>query len=179
MNTKLLILLLFILPAISFGQNLNDSLLVVFYNITLTDYFSDSFPHPDQKKFGCLLIKTDFQTTKLIKSRGPNKFKYVNDYTHQNKVLVWPYRRNIGRSLYWINHKIIGADTLDVNIGGWTIEKVSRKKINLAAWCGGTMGYIPDGRFIYDKYSDKWTFTTSIEIIEEKSSELKSTLEKK
>jgi hypothetical protein len=173
MKTRLLIVFLIILPTISFGQNLNDSLLVTFYNKTLTYYFSDSIPHPDQKKFACLLVKTDFQTARLIKSIGPNKFKYVNDNTHQNKVLVWPYRRNNGRSLYWINHKLIGNDTLDVNIGGWTLEQVRRKKMNIAAWCGGTMGYIPTGRFIYNKVTGIWLFTTSSEIIAQKKEEYK------
>ena len=171
MKIRLLIVFMIILPTISFGQNLNDSLLATFYNKTLTYYFSDSITHPDQKKFGCLLIKTDFQTTRLIKSRGPNKFKYFNDSTQENKVIVWPYRRNNGRSIYWINHKLFGTDTLDVNIGGWTLERAKRKMLYFAAWDGGTMGYIPDGRFIFDKTSGSWLFTTYEEIVAQKNEE--------
>jgi hypothetical protein len=164
---------LLLLPTISFGQNLNDSLLVTFYNKTLTYYFSDSITHPDQKKFGCLLVKTDFQTTRLLKSRGSNKFKYFNDSTQKNRVLVWPYRRNNGRSIYWINHKFLGIDTLDVNIGGWTLEKAKRRNLYFAAWDGGTMGYIPDGRFIYDKTIRSWLFTSNEEIVTQKNEEYK------
>jgi hypothetical protein len=176
MKTCILKILFLILPIISFGQNLNDSILMSFYNKTLTYYFSDSITLPDQKKFGCLLVKIDIETSSLIKNRGPNKFLYFNDSTEKNKILSWPYRRNNGRSIYRINHKLIGRDTVDIIIGGWTIEEASRKKLFLGVWCGGTLGYIPEGRFIYNKASDKWIFTTSGEIMEQEILKFKATL---
>jgi hypothetical protein len=167
MKTRQLIIFLFFLPTISFGQNLSDSLLATFYNKTLSYYFSDSTTYHDQKIFGCILLKTEFDSSKLTKFIGPNRLSYFNSNSSEHSVLDKPLKKNKGRNIYWINHKLIGIDTVDINIGGWTIEEASRKKLYLAAWCGGTMGYIPDGRFIYDKPSDKWTFTTSREIIDQ------------
>ena len=81
-----------------------------------------------------------------------------------------PFKINNGRNIYWVNHKIIQQDTIDINIGGWTIESVTKKTMSLGAWCGGTMGYIPDGRFIFDKEKKTWTFVSGKEIINQKMS---------
>jgi hypothetical protein len=57
-------------------------------------------------------------------------------------------------------------DTINVDIGGWSIRvtKVKFKKgkpipihSTFAASCGGTLGYIPTCRFVFDKITNSWT----------------------
>jgi hypothetical protein len=167
--TKLITILIIILPTISFGQDINDSLLTTFYNNTIALYFSDT-SFSNKTKFDRILLQTDFDTTKLIKYSGLNKFKYFDSKTNKHSVLDKPFKKNNGRNIYCVNHKIIQQDTIDINIGGWTIESVTKKTMSLGAWCGGTMGYIPDGRFIFDKEKKTWTFVSGQEIINQKMS---------
>lgn len=112
----------------------------------------------------------------LLKNLGRNKFFYFNDNTPEYSLLIKPYKKNVGRNIYWINHKLYTSDTIDVNIGGWTIETASRKELGLAAWCGGDMGYIPDERFIFNKFNGTWVTVTSKEIIDQRVNEEKAKL---
>jgi hypothetical protein len=67
-------------------------------------------------------------------------------------------------------------DTINIDILGWAI-KVTKLKFakgrptniqsNFAASCGGTLGYIPTCRFVYDKVKDKWTRYTWAETADE------------
>ncbi len=165
--TKLATILIIILPTVSFGQDITDSLLTTFYNKTIVSYFSDT-AFSNNVKFDRILVQTDFDITGLIKYSGLNKFKYFTSKTNKHSVLAKPFKINKGRAIYWINHKFIQQDTIDINIGGWTIESVTKKRMHLGAWCGGTMGYIPDGRFIFDKEKKTWTFISGQEIINQK-----------
>jgi hypothetical protein len=158
MRVRITILWLIALPNISFGQIVNDSLLATFYNKTLSCFFPDSITHKDQLRFGNVLVKTDFDAKYLIKTTGKINLKYFNDPTPVHAVLKKPHKKNKGRSVYWIKHKTIGTDTIDVNIGGWTVLKYQHRHLHLAAWCGGDMGYIPEGRFIFDKEKRNWRF---------------------
>lgn len=159
--------MIIILPTFSFGQDINDSLLTTFYNKTIALYFSDT-SFSNKTKFDRILLQTDFDTTGLIKYSGLNKFKYFDSKTNIHSVLNKPFKINNGRNIYWVNHKIIQQDTIDINIGGWTIKSVRKKAIFLGGGCGGTMGYIPDGRFIFDKGKKTWTFVSGQEIINQK-----------
>ena len=173
MKTRLLIIFSFFLPTISFGQHLNDSLLATFYNKTLSYYFSDSTNNYDQNVFSSILLKTEFDSSKLVKYIGPKKLTYFNSNSSEYSVLDRPLKKNKGRRIFSITHKFFGQDTVDIDIGGWILEEVSRKKLNLAAWCGGTIGYIPTGRFVYNRTSGNWLFITSKEIIVQKKEQYK------
>ena len=174
MRAKILTLTLIFLPTFFFGQVVNDSLIAEFYNQTISVYFSKAADNC--KKTENRLIETEFDTLRLIKNLNLIKFKFINQKTDKLSALEKPYKRNIGREIYWINHKFISQDTVDINIGGWTIMEASRKGLSIAAWCGGTMGYIPTARFIRNK--NGWRKMSSDEIIEEKKKEWKKLGEK-
>lgn len=163
---KTLTLLIVLFPTFLSAQNINDSLLTTFYNKTIAHYFSET-SLGDRTKFDYILLRTNFDTTGLIKYSGLNKFKYFDSLTAIHSMLDKPFKSNNGRSIYWVDHKIIQQDTVDINIGGWTIENVSRKRITIGAWCGGAMGYIPKGRFIFDKAKNTWTFVSGQAIIDQ------------
>ena len=153
---RYLCMLIFLFPTILFGQVINDSLLAAFYNKTLTYYFSDTTVNKDQLKFGCILLETDIDTNRLVKSVGTNKFKYFNSRTSFRDVLVLPLKENNDRSSYRIYHSTLGEDTVDVNISGMTIGAGEEEDaLTFGMWCGGTMGYIPTTRFIYNNVTNK------------------------
>jgi hypothetical protein len=167
------------LPTVSLGQTLSDSLLAVLYNQTLTSYFPDTLPNKDGKKFGYIIIQTDFDVSKLIEKNGVNKFKFINSRTRKQAVLNKPLKTNRNRKIYWIKHNVYGRDTIDVNIGAWEIEDVNKKRISLSVGCGGDMGYIPDGRFIFNSNNNTWIFISGKVIITEKIREFMNQSRKK
>ena len=85
-------------------------------------------------------------------------------------------------ALFWASNKCISVDTIDINIGGWTVKfkrglyikkiegkrKLFRGMYYWSAWCRGTMGYIPTGRFIYNTKSKEWIYIIEQDIIKEK-----------
>ena len=159
MTYKFLIILSFAFPTISLGQNLSDSLFATFYNKTLTYYYSDTTTYEDQIKFGCILYQTDFDTTKLLRTVGRNTFKFFTSKTNKHSLLNKPLKNNIDRRIYWIKHQTFGQDTVDITIGAWTITHVDKKHLSINVWCGGTMGYLPNARFIFNKLTNAWLFS--------------------
>ena len=157
MKKQLLILLLvFISPRNLIGQTVNDSLLTNFYNEILVKNFIEITK--DQKKFGIILIKTDFDKTKLVKNVGLNKFTFLSFKESERSYFIKPFKENNGRQIYHISHKLIAKDTVDINLNSWSVENVTRKHANLLSQCGGTLGYIPTARFIYYYGNNKWKY---------------------
>ena len=168
----IILLLILSSPRISWGLGPSDSLLATFYNQTLTSYFSDTTRHKDQSKYGSILMQTDLDTSKLVKTIGKFKLQFYRSTTSEYEVLQEPYENNQGRSIYVISHQSLGKDTIDINIGGWTLEKINKSEIELALWCGGTMGYLPAARFIYNSENESWTYFGFHKLIEARIKEL-------
>jgi hypothetical protein len=166
---RLLLFSLFLLISFhSFGQNVSDSLLATFYNTTLSISFLN-----ENKLDNRILIKTEFDKNLLIQQNKVNQFIFFDEKMSYYSILKRPFKKNAGKIIYWINHEFFGSDTVDINIGSRVIKSISRKKIAFAGNCGGTMGYIPDTRFIFDKKTKKWNLTTGKEIEEQKRAELR------
>jgi hypothetical protein len=64
-----------------------------------------------------------------------------------------------------LTHKIIGIDTVDVNFGIVNVTGKRKihfnnglkfKKADFALECGGTKGYVPDMRFVFDREKNNW-----------------------
>ena len=165
------IILFVFLPAFSFAQHFSDSLLTAFYNKTLLYYFADTTTNKDQVKFGCILIKSSIDTANLVKQVGKNKFRFMDKKSDLHEFLSQPFQKNNGRTFYWINHKSPARDTVDVNVEGYTIDRFDQRQLSFHAWKHGAMGYIPDGRFIYQKEANEWMFLSGEEISSEKMNE--------
>ena len=67
--------------------------------------------------------------------------------------------------IYRLTHKIIGIDTVDVNFGIVNVTGKRKihfnnglkfKKADFALDCGGTNGYVPDMRFVFDRKKNNW-----------------------
>lgn len=165
-----LLIMIFVFSNILYGQLLDNKQHIDFFNQTFKEYFgtkdstiSDYYILSDSIPNG---IQTDY-----------GKFKiHVIDYEQAYPLI----KKNIIYSLYKANCKHISRDTVDIVIGGWSvdferilrIQKIDGKKklitqnYNFVAWCGGTFGYIPQGRFIYSIELDKWNFISEKALID-------------
>ena len=173
MKTKI-VMLSFIM--LSFGstksQNLTDSILINFFNNTFYDYFSklntstnnfyvlkDSIPER---------VTTDYPNFKL----------HFVDYSQAYPLI----KKGRISELFWAKSESVGVDTVDITIGGWTTaykrvaiirsnegkRKLVFRNYQFSAWSGGTLSYIPQGRFIFDQKLKIWKYFTEQDIINEK-----------
>jgi hypothetical protein len=104
---------------------------------------------------------------------GSFRIKFFDSQSSIKSQLPKPIRKNEGRIIYSMDHTYLANDTIDVNIGSWIVEKANKRYLNLGSICGGRMGYIPDGRFIYNRANDTWEFINRREIINQKIKGLK------
>lgn len=146
------------------AQDIDKSTLIDFYNKTFEDYFSERSEDPNSNQY---YFQSD---TNLF----PNKIRYPKFEIHfitkgQEYILI---KKNTIDRLYWVKIEALSNDTIDINIGGWSVEykKSFLKKgyYYYAAWCGGDMGYIPEGRLIYNYDLTEWIFISRSEIFEKK-----------
>ena len=174
-----------ILVMVGFGslysQNLTDSLFVDFFDKTFNDYFGNAVNRLE-KQFNDTSAKVFYilkdSVPENVKIDYPNfKLKLV-DYSQAYPLI----KKRKMTSLYWARNNIISADSVDIVIGGWSTEfkrvfrfpKINGKRklilgnYNFGAWCGGTLGYIPQGRFIFESKLKKWKYLTENEVINEK-----------
>ncbi|MEI6815009.1 MAG: hypothetical protein WCL14_00255 [Bacteroidota bacterium] len=154
------------------GQPINDSLMTTFFNKTLVEYFSDTVPKIDQIKYGCLLLQTDWDTTKLLKSVGVNHFKYFEIFNQVGNFLVKPIKKNKGRLIYHISFGYYARDTLDINIYYSIIEGFIKQLIDSGDIRDGKLGYIPTARFIYDNEKGIWIYHSFQESLNKRLSEI-------
>lgn len=164
--------LLLLINSNSFGQDLSGKLQIDFLNRTFSDYFdsrsstknefyilSDSIPSG---------IKTDFDNFKI----------HLIDYNQAYPLI----EKDIISSLYWARIKQTSVDTVDIVIGGWSVDygrvfrirkidgkrRLVTKNYNFKAWTGGTLGYIPQGRFVYSTELDEWSYIPEKLIVQSK-----------
>lgn len=143
----------------------NDSLIAGFVSRTVTDfveYWNTEFPNHQPKR-----------NITLITPVAPN---LLPDTINGLPVRVFPdfygFRKRKNRKLtkekiYRVKVDTIAVDTIDVNMIGCEVT-IERKTTNIAVDCGGTMGYIPDGRFVYDAATKQWHYSFYRELLEEK-----------
>ena len=60
---------------------------------------------------------------------------------------------------------------LDVNLVIWEVSFEGRR-MKVEAHCGGDMGYIPDGRFVYDEKENRWKASFYKELLKQRAKEL-------
>ncbi|WP_192821956.1 hypothetical protein [Rufibacter sp. LB8] len=174
----LLLAVLMIVCRFGYGQELNRIELLNFYDSVISDYYSRG-----------LFNKTS-QENLLLSDSLPNglRLRYPNftlkPVTEEAGLNIIESTKGKSGRLNKISLKKISPDTLDLVIVGWgvTIERVFKihkgrvitKSINMAYGCGGTMGYIPDGRLVYNKNRDKWEYHPYSVLLEKKREKLEA-----
>lgn len=158
LRAALLICAALLFSSVGSAQHINDSLLAQFYQRTLSDYFKrqSAFCTSATSSAAPLLISTAIPDSLLPAQIHSSQIQYVE---HFNIAPHLPKRkkRHIGRSYLHISHQQLGKDTIDVLVAGYSVG-IEKRSIVLSLWCRGTLGYIPDGRFVYHHHSHTWLF---------------------
>ena len=142
------------------GQTINDSLLAVFYNKVLDSSFRRDGINCGNSPSNNYIVRTDFDTTRLIKRIGWDRFTYYNAEESLRGLLSKPWEKNNGKIIYWIRPLVYNQDSVDFDILHATLDKVTDKTI-LSPWCCG--GDLPRlvTRFIYNRETKVWKRTNA------------------
>ena len=151
----------------TFGQSYSKTLVDSFCNSTIEFYYSefakpiDSIEALNYKPRNPFIIKSD-----LTKNLQTTYMNFNVDFLTQQEALE---KICLTKSRTGSLEKIVVKqfqDTINIDIVGWTIKITKVKFVkgrptnihsNFGASCGGTLGYIPTCRFVYDKTKNVWT----------------------
>lgn len=172
----LVTVILLLLSLATMSQNISDSLLYSFSNKTMVSHFENELLNRKPRK-EVIPVITSLDASKLIQSCGKIKFEFfqkqedINFKKHVNS-------RTREKTLYNLSYKIVSNDTIDIDFTKSLIVLNKDKKIDINVYCGGTKGYIPSGRFIYNNEMQEWLFFSHNEIMSAKALEEDSKLKK-
>jgi hypothetical protein len=111
---------------------------------------------------GQKFIEPNEQTERIKKNFDQNS---VYKFLSSDELFDYAYKHGKTLKLYRVTHKQISNDTVDINFGDLTLEVkkgiffkngLHFREANYSIACGGTNGYIPDFRFVYDKQTKTW-----------------------
>ena len=115
-----------------------------------------------QLSSGWKFIEPNEQTERIKNNFDKNS---VYKFLSSDELFDYAYKHGKTLKLYRVTHKQISKDTIDINFGDLAL-KVKKgiffknglhfREANYSLACGGTNGYIPDYRFVYDKQSKTW-----------------------
>jgi hypothetical protein len=166
MKPFLIVLISLLISLTSYGQSISDSVLATFYNKVLENSFENGISCGNRTTF-VYLIKTDFDTAKLVKQVGWLRLRFYKDDASLRGLLLRPWKRNKGRNIYKISHIAYSSDSVDINMASWLIVSVTKRNMALGMSCDGTLGYIPDARFVYNKETKIWKYISAQELIDQ------------
>jgi hypothetical protein len=165
------------------SQDLTETRLDSFYIQTINDYFDyrDSINGKSKNYF----VLKDSVPVRIIDLFSNSNIYFIS-YSEAYPLI----KADSISALYWIREKYLSQDTLDISIGGWTVDfervlrlkkidgklRLIRKNFNFSAWCGGTLGYIPLGRLVYNSKSSSWLYISEKTITEEKTQILRNNI---
>lgn len=165
----LLVAMVYALEMLTAKAQTNDTLIAGFVSRTAIDfveYWNTEFPN-SQSKQNITLITT------ISPSLLPNTINGlpVRVFPDFYSLRKRKNRKLTKEKIYRVKVDTIATDTIDVLIIGCEVT-IERKNTNIAVDCGGTMGYIPTGRFVYDAASNQWHYYSFRELLEEKERNL-------
>jgi len=154
----------------TFGQKYPQTLIDSFCTETIEYYYTDfakpldSIEASTYKPRDPYILKSDL-TTNLKTQFKDFQVRYVTQQQAIDEFVKTEHRTGSLENLFVTQLQ----DTINIDIGGWAVRvtKVKYKKgktipvhSNFAASCGGTLGYIPTCRFVFDKTTNSWTRNT-------------------
>ena len=165
------ILLLFILTiavsSTTIGQTYPQALVDNFCNSTIEFYYTEFAKPTDSIEAASFKPESPFITKSDITKNLRTRYDNFNVcFLTQQEVLE---KISLTKSRTGSLDKIVVTqlkDTINIDIVGWAITVTQVKFVkgrptnihsNFAASCGGTLGYIPTCRFVYDKVKNSWT----------------------
>ena len=167
MKTLLLNIIFITACLTSLAQKYPANLVDSFCNSTIEYYYTDFAKPLDSlealtyKPENPLILKSDI-TRNLKQNFNDFAVYYLTQQEALEKICLTKSRSGALDKITVTQLK----DTINVDINGWGI-KVTKVKFkngkpipihsNFIASCGGTLGYIPTCRFVFDKNSNSWT----------------------
>ena len=115
-----------------------------------------------QLSSGWKFIEPNEQTERIKNKFDQNS---VYKFLSSDELFDYAYKHGKTLKLYRVTHKQISNDTIDINFGDLALEVkkgiffkngLHFREANYSIACGGTNGYIPDFRFVYDKNNKTW-----------------------
>jgi hypothetical protein len=151
----------------TFGQKYSQTLLDSFCNVTIDYYYTDFAKPLDSIEALTYRPRNPYilesNLTRNLKTKFKNfTVRYVTQQQAIDEFVKTEHRTGSLEKLFVTQLQ----DTINIDVGGWTVRvtKVKYKKgkvipvhSNFAASCGGTLGYIPTCRFVYDRATNSWT----------------------
>ena len=167
MKIVLTFILTITIGSTAFGQNYSQALVDSFCNSTIEFYYAEFAKPTDSIKAANIKPKNPFIIKSDITKNLRRQYKDFDVYflTQQEVLEKISLTKNRTGSL----EKILVTqlkDTVNIDIVGWSIKVTKVKFVkgrptnihsNFGASCGGTLGYIPTCRFVYDKVKNEWT----------------------
>lgn len=171
---RLSTLLLFLsVRFVSYGQTDTSSLSKSFIEKTIQYYYNPQASGESNKP--TFLILNDTVTNNIQTDYSNFNVAFV---TRDEAIDKISKTKKKSGQLDKIKTKWLSLDTFDVSIAGWGVsvkkvnQLVSGQKIKYHSYfmasCGGTLGYIPTCRFVFDKAMNSWTQIRDTEIVKQK-----------
>jgi hypothetical protein len=126
------------------------------------DYWAPLYPNSIPKRYITFLTDTSIKNIPDSICGRPTKI------VPYKKLKNLKYRKFLKEKNYRIVINTIAPDTIDINLIVFSSIKFKWGKVYGEIECGGTMGYIPDGRFIFNATSRKWDYYSYDYIYSEK-----------
>ncbi|MFK7747598.1 MAG: hypothetical protein AB8B65_04360 [Kordia sp.] len=109
---------------------------------------------------GYISLEPTAESKRIKNKQVSNRYKFPS--SEELKIRALQEKKTIG--LIRLGHKIISNDTIDINLTnvGYTAEQIKHSNGIVvsneifAISCGGTKGYQPSMRFVYDKIKNDW-----------------------
>lgn len=148
-----------------------DTLKARFVRLTVEDYFSYwGKKYPSSLPKHTITLITDIDA-KLL----PDTVVGLPVKVLANKKLLRKRKNRVltKERIYWVQLVVPDPDTImiDVNLVVWDVSFEGRR-MRIEAHCGGDMGYIPDGRFVYDEKENRWTASFHEELLKQRAKEV-------
>ena len=134
------------------------------------DYWAPLYPNSIPKRY------ITFFTDTTIKNIPDSIYGIPTKIIPYNKLKNLKYRKFLKEKFYRIVINTIAPDTIDINLIVFSSIKFKWEKVYGEIECGGTMGYIPDGRFIFNATSKQWEYYTYEYIYNKKEKEFNNSL---
>ncbi|WP_344713210.1 hypothetical protein [Winogradskyella damuponensis] len=110
---------------------------------------------------GWKYIELNENGKRISKLNVSDRYKFLNN----EELIDLSIKEKKTIQVLRLTHKIIGIDTIDVNFGIVNVTGKRKihfnnglkfKKADFALNCGGTNGYVPDMRFVFDRKKNNW-----------------------
>lgn len=154
----LLLIILIILVNKTHGQIPSDSLLISSYNQTIGTYFKQI---DSTTNYEDIFIICKLDCSILIKTVTGRPIVYISDSSMLTHKLR-PKRKHYYRNIYTISHKNFNnsSDTIDIDISKF-IFLPKGQNFQICGVIGTYISSLPNGRLIFDRKNNSWTYLTN------------------